>query len=138
MALGETLKSWRNGQWRDGLNYLFVSQDEVDRGRAADTQLEALVKADYERGVITAAQRDLTDSRIGDNSFAPGGIFSQDGTDIVGGFQEGLKEGANNIQKGVHDAVGGTINFGLGMIPWQAWVLLAIYLAWRFGAFKKR
>jgi hypothetical protein len=136
MALAESIKSLWRGNFKDAANYLFVSQDEVDRGRMLDDKLSAINKADYERGLYSQDQYLKTIANLQANAFQPGGIFEQEGTAPAAGFVEGLKEGAVNMQQGVKNAVGGSINFGLGVIPWQVWVIATVYLAWRFGLIK--
>lgn len=137
MALWESIKSLARGNFSDAAAYLWVDQETVDSGRAADSQLEALAKRDLDRGIYSPEQYQVTMDRLAANKFEPGGIFDQEGTDVVGGFMDGAKEGLNNIQTSVKESVRGTINFSLGFIPWQAWILIALYLAWRFGWLKK-
>lgn len=133
MALWEAIKSAAKGNFSDAGGYLFVSQEEVDRGRRLDTQLEALVKEDYRRGIITDDQLSITMGRIEAQSFKPGGIFSQDGTNVTKGLVQGAGEGLKQLQTGVKEGIAGTLNFGAGLIPWQLWIIIAIYLGWRFG-----
>lgn len=137
MALWEALKSLAHGNVSDATGYLFISQDEVDRGRAYDSQLEAMVKNDYAKGIITDDQLALTMGRIQAQSFNPGGILSQEGTNVASGLGEGALEGLNNVQSTVKESIRGTLNYGFGFIPWQAWVLVSLYIAWRVGWLNK-
>ena len=136
MALGETWREWSRGNFREGLNYLFVSQETVDSGRRADSALEALVKRRAIENKITQDQANATIARIQENAFVPGGIFSQEGTDIVGGFQEGFEEGAANVQSAIKGAIAAPLNFTFGAIPWQVWILAALWFAWWAGWLK--
>lgn len=137
MALWEAIKSAAHGEFNDAVGYLFVPQSEVDRGRALDSQLETMVKDDYAKGIITDDQLAITMGRIQANSFAPNGIFDQPGTDVAAGLQEGALDGLNNVQKTVKQSIAGTVNFGAGLIPWQGWVILGLYVAWRVGWLNK-
>lgn len=136
MALWESLKSAARGNFSDAGNYLFISQEEVDRGRALDSALEAKARESFERGIYSSQQLDVSLERIRQQSFTEGGIFDQPGTDITAGLAEGAMDGLKNIQSGVKESLRETIKFGSGLIPWQGWLLIGVYLVWRFGLFK--
>lgn len=136
MALGESIKAWRRGEsFTNVLGYLAVSQEEIDRGRAADTALEEMNRKAFARGKITQAELDRRSAVVATQS--TDAIITDPESGMGASIVSGLSEGIANVQSTVKESIRAPINFGFGMIPWQAWLILAVYLAYRFGLFEK-
>jgi hypothetical protein len=135
MALLPALRFASSGNFSEAFGSLFVSQEEFDRGAAADSALERLNNQAYEQGRISSEENLRRLQNINANRLDTGAIFQQEGTNVAAGFVAGWKEGADRIQSGIKNTVGGVLNWGLGSIPWQVWVGLLIYGAWQLGLF---
>ena len=100
-----------------------------EEGLQADAKNRALTEDLRNRGLITEQ-----DYRAAQQHYDASAAYNPD-AEITDAFDEGLNDGAANIR----NTIGGAINLGIGtplkLIPWQVWVALAIYVAWRLGAF---
>lgn len=137
MALWEATKSFFSGNFKDAGSYLLIDSDEVNRGRDLDARLAELNGRALEQNKISEDEYLRRTDAISMNAFEHGGIFEQEGTDLAGGFAEGAKEGLANVQSTVKSTLANTVNFGAGLIPWQVWVLGALYVAFRMGLLDK-
>lgn len=137
MALWDATKSFFSGNFKDSASYLFVDADEVNRGRDLDARLAELNSRDLASNKITDEEYLRRTNAIATNAFEHGGIFDQEGTDVFGGFVEGAGEGLTTMQQGVKSGIAKSLNFTTGLIPWQLWVLIAIYVAFRLGLLDK-
>lgn len=113
---------------------LFLSDEEqanIDAGNAATEKLRALnakKHADnpevFDDAWLAETERNLADDYID----AP--------REVEGAFWEGWNEGADKIRNGI----GSTINTAVGtpfkLIPWQVWLALALWGAWKLGLLK--
>jgi hypothetical protein len=117
---------WENakqGKLGDAFSGAMVPEEDIERGRAADQALLALNEQNRARGIITEEQ--FADSQARLQKWSTDELLTNDKYSPWGGFKEGLNDGAKNIK----GAIGGGINFGFSMIPWQLWALGAVALA---------
>ena len=109
MAIGETLKAWRRGEFAKGMDYLFIDQADVDAGRLADNRLEQLNRKAFDQGLWTDEQwagisKRMADAQY-DNQVAESSPWS--------GFKEGFEEGAANVQDTIKKGIAAPLNFTL-------------------------
>lgn len=136
MSFGEAWKSWRRGEgWDSTFGYLYLSQEEIDRGRNLDNRLDASNRAAFERGTITQDQFDASSRRLSESQF--GNLLTDPNSSIWGGFKEGWQEGADNVQGVIKKGLAAPINFTFGAIPWQVWAAVGVYIAWKLGLLGK-
>jgi hypothetical protein len=132
MAIGETVKGiWRGETLSTSLGYLFVSQEEIDRGRLADSQLEAINREAFEGGRISGDAYAQTIANI--KTGATDQLFRNKETNPFEGFKEGAAEGLESMQSAVKGGLSGILGGVLGFIPWWAWVGAAGFVAWKIG-----
>lgn len=110
------------------LDSIFLG-DEVERGRELDAKIRDLNQAKYERGVLTADQRDAADANLARESAE---VHSQQ---IYEDFTGGLNEGYQNVTGGIRSTLAAPFNFAFASIPWQLWLAGLVALAWYLGAF---
>jgi hypothetical protein len=132
MALGEFWRALSRGDgWEKSFGYLTLSQDEIDRGRDLDNKLDQVNRVAFERGLVSQADYDKTSARLAQSSMDV--LLENPDSSPWAGFKEGWKEGADNIQSGIKKTLAAPFNFTLGAIPWQVWLLVGGYIAWRMG-----
>lgn len=56
--------------------------------------------------------------------------------EVNAAFDEGLKEGAGNIRGTLGETFNKLVLTPLSIIPWQIWLVAALYLAWTSGLLK--
>ncbi len=132
MSVSEAWKSWNRGEvWEKSFGYLYLSQDEIDRGRALDNRLDASNRVAFERGLVSEKQYQESTARLADASLA--NLLTNPDSSPWQGFQEGAAEGAKSMQEGIKKGLAAPFNFTFGAIPWQVWLVLGGYIAWRLG-----
>lgn len=133
MAIGEAWRAFRRGEsWNNVFGYAVVSQEEIDRGRAADSRLQELNQEKFDSGKWNAQQYADSNARLHASSLDE--LISNPDSSPWAGFKDGLEEGVANVQSGIKGTLAAPINFTLGSIPWQIWALVGLYVAWRLGA----
>ena len=97
---------------------------EQARGDALDAQIAANQKDNLDSGKWTVAQYEAANAN--QQKALTGDVTQQ----VLDAGKEGAIEGLNNLQQGVKNAVGNTLSFGWGMIPWQLWLVggLALFI----------
>lgn len=105
-----------------------VDPENVAAGDAADAQLRALNRANYEKGIISEDVWQFTNADI--NSTSNDLLLSDPKTSVWGGFQEGLQNGADSIRKATEGVLGVSATTFLKLIPWQLWLAGAAFGAW--------
>lgn len=105
-------------------------RENSEAGLEADRRNAELTEDLRRRQLISDQEARESQQRINDS-------LSYDPDDAIGeAFGEGFDDGADNIR----GAVGSTINAAVGtplkLIPWQLWIALALYGAWKLGLFK--
>lgn len=132
MGLAEAWKAWQRGEpIGDSLGYIFVSDAEIERGRKLDSQLEQLNREAFEAGVWS---QDEYDQVLGHQATSAIDYeLTNPETSPWGGFKEGFAEGASNVQESIRKGLSVPINWTLGAIPWQIWLILFLVVAWKLG-----
>lgn len=133
MALGTAFDLLRSGDFSGSFGALFVSQEEVDRSALVAERDLALNERLVAVGRISREEELRRMQNIAANRADTGAIFKQPGTNVAEGFTSGWAEGADRIQSGIRNTVGGVLNWGLGSIPWQVWAGLAVWGLWQTG-----
>ena len=132
MALLEAFRAWKRGEsWNNVFGYAYISQDEIDRGRTADSRLEEVNRQAFERGVWDEAT--YADVRARAEAGNMQSVIENPDSSPWSGFKEGAAEGAANMQGTIKSALAAPFNFTLGAIPWQVWLVVGVFVAWRFG-----
>lgn len=132
MGFGTAWKSWREGKgFSDSMSYLFVSETEIARGQALDTRLEEINRQAFDAGTYTAEQYREASANAAQGS-TENWITGPETSPWVG-FQEGAAEGLAAEKALVQKATSGVLGNALGFIPWQVWVVAAVYVAWKLG-----
>jgi hypothetical protein len=104
---------------------------EADQKRGEDA--EAALREDNKKKLASGAwdqqQYTIATQHIdaGVVNDAQGQVYEQ--------FGVGFDEGAANINDIIGKGITGAISTPLKLIPWQAWVLLAIFLGFKFNLF---
>lgn len=102
-------------------------RDEYERGIEADNRNRAITEDLKTRGLISEDDYDFAIKNYNDAA-----SYDPD-HDIGAAFGQGIDDGAANIR----NLAGGTVNAlaltPLKLIPWQVWLALAIYAAFKFG-----
>jgi hypothetical protein len=143
MGLWDATKALFSGRGSDAANYLFVDSETVDASNEADRKLDQLNRDKLDQGAITKDDYRERLARLTNNAFPDfigdngerGKIFEQPGTNPVGGFVEGLKEGADNIRNTASAAINGSVGLTFKLIPWQIWALILGYLLFVTASF---
>lgn len=135
MGIAESWSAWRRGEgWNNAFGYLYLSQDDIDAGKAAESRLDALNRDQFDAGRISDQEYTDRQSRINSSSITS--MLENPETSPWSGFKEGLAEGADNVQSTIKGAIAAPINFTLGAIPWQVWLIAGVFLAWKAGLIK--
>jgi len=127
-AFKEAWRAFREGNTGAAVGYLWVSQDDVDTGRATDAKINEINEDLAKRGVISPEQQTTAAQRVANGSIGTGDIFRQPGTDVFGGFKEGVREGAQSMVDGGQKAITSTTGGILSFLPWQVYVLAGLWL----------
>lgn len=136
MAIGEAWRAWQRGEsWNNVFGYAVVSQETIDSGRAADSRLLELNRAAFEKGTWNEEQYLASNARLHTSSMEE--LISNPDSSPWQGFQEGLAEGAANVQGGIKKTLAAPFNFTFGAIPWQIWAAVGVFLAFKLGLFDK-
>lgn len=136
MGITEAFKAWRRGESAtNSFGYLFVSDAEIERGRGLDSQLEALNRQAFEAGTYNQSQYELAAGNAA--AGATDRWFTDPATSPGAGFVDGAAEGLAAEQAAVQKATSNLIGKALGFLPWQAWVAILLFLAWRFGLLRR-
>lgn len=136
MAFTEAIKAFQRGDgFEKSFGLLWVSQDEIDRGRLLDSKLDVVNRNSFERGLWTSAEYDKIRERAA--AGATDQLFLNPDSSPWQGFKEGASEGLEAVQDGIKTTLSAPIKFTFGSIPWQIWALVAAYVAWKLGAFDK-
>lgn len=104
--------------------------EHVQAGEDAEARSRALTEDLKRRGLITDAnyQIALDHYNAPDDNSNPNAV------------QDAFDEEVSRRTTAVRDFGSGAINFGLkgtlGLIPWQVWAGLALYIAWKLGLLK--
>lgn len=133
MAIGESIKAAARGDLEQAFGFLWLSQDEIDRGRLADSRLDQLNRNAFEAGKISGEEYAARYGKIQASSMDA--LLEDPMSSPWSGFKEGLKEGAENVQGAVKNTLAAPFNFAFGSIPWQVWLLGLVALAWYLGLF---
>lgn len=133
MGLKSAFKSLVKGNVQDALNFAFVDEQTVEASNQADRALMELNREDMIEGKISQNEFERRAAAIDANAFpqddGSGGLFTQESSNPWAGFKEGAVEGLQAEAGFVNKTVGGALDFASKAIPWQLWVILAIYLA---------
>lgn len=127
MAIRAMFNSLFKGDISDAANYAFMSQSDIDNATEFQSKADARIAAQYEAGLIDVSKRDdLLRLAAGTTAFPE---FDDSNLSPVGGFTEGIGDGADNIRKFVGGAMNTTAGTFLRLIPWQIWLILLIVAA---------
>lgn len=136
MAIGESFRAFRRGEgFERSFGYLWLSQEDIDRGRDATNKLDELNRKAFEVGKINDQEYQERTARL--HSTDVENLLTDPNSSPLQGFKEGFEEGAANVQSAIKETIRAPITFGLGAIPWQAWLIVGLFVAWKLGAFKK-
>ena len=136
MAIGEAWRAWRRGDgFEKSVGYLWLSQEDIDNNRDTTSRLDEVNRKAFDAGKLS--EQDYLDRTARNHTTEIGSLVADPASSPWGGFKEGLKEGVENVQGAIKETIRAPITFGLGAIPWQAWVILLIWGAWRLGLMKK-
>jgi hypothetical protein len=136
MGIASAWSAWRAGKSSDEIfGLLALSEADIERGKAADSKIDQQNRALFERGVWDQTQFDQAQANAQNGTLSA--ELNNPETSILQGFKDGWVEGAQNEQNFVKKAITVPLNFGLGMIPWQVWVGLGVYVLWRLGWLEK-
>lgn len=132
MALAEAIKTWWRGEGTEkAAGMLFLDQEEIDRGRGLDSKLDALNKSRLNDGKISQEQWAATNDRYKSGGFDT--LLTNPDSSPWAGFQEGAVEGLANVQSGIKEAIRSPLRWSLGAIPWEVWVAVLLFAAWKTG-----
>jgi hypothetical protein len=136
MAIGEAWKAWQRGEsWNNVFGYAVTSQEEIDRGRSADSRLMEMNRAAFETGKWNEEQYLASNARLHTSSMDE--LIANPDSSPWAGFQEGLKEGAANVQGSIKSTLAAPFNFTMGAIPWQVWLAVGLFLGFKLGLFDR-
>lgn len=103
--------------------------DEAERGADLDAKIRALNQSKYEKGVITADQRDAYNANLESENAA---VWSRQ---IADDFAAGLSEGYDNVTGGIRKTLAAPFSFAWDAIPWQLLLAGLVAALWYLGAF---
>lgn len=117
------------------LTKLFGTDEEIERGKALDAAIAAENQKLVDRGVWS---KDVYDQYERNAAAQSADTYEQQVDDA---FDEGWEEGKRNEIGFLRDLAGRLIGdpaaVVLASIPWWVWALVAAYLAWQLGLFKR-
>ena len=108
--------------WFDNL---FIGEAEQSRIRDVESRMNALNRRQREKGIIT--EQDERERLARNQATSLDSILANPEYSVSGGFESGLKQGADNIRGfvgGIGESVLGTT---LRLIPWWLWAIAAAY-----------
>lgn len=109
-----------------------VDKAHMEATERAEQRLQQLNTDQARRGIMTPAQAAWQNERIA--GVSTNVILKDPKTSVAGGFQEGLAEGAANIRNTVGGGINALVRTGVGVIPWQVWVIgLVVAAGWLYG-----
>jgi hypothetical protein len=104
-------------------------RENYERGREADRLNRGITEDLKARGLINSP-----DFNTAIRNYDEADNFDPDDA-ITDAFNEGLDDGATNIRNAVGSTINGIVFTPLKIIPWQVWLALAGYAAFRLGLF---
>jgi hypothetical protein len=104
-------------------------RENFERGQQADNANAELQKSLHDRGLISDENYQISlDHYAADDAFDPD-------EQIVGAFDDELADRTKAVRDFASGAIGASLKATLGLIPWQVWLGVAGYVAWRLGVF---
>ena len=104
--------------------------EEQRRSDDADRRLREMNLADLQRGTWSDEEFYARDARI-----TAGALDVK--ADYSAAFKEGLDEGYQNTTGAIRTTLASPFNFAFASIPWQVWLALGVFVAWKTGLLRK-
>jgi hypothetical protein len=106
-------------------------RDAYEQGLEADKKNRAITEDLHNQGLITDKEyKEAIDHYDAAAAYNPD-------AEINAATQQGLDSGADNIRGFLGGVIDKVATTPLRIIPWQVWLALGLYVAWRLGWFKK-
>lgn len=106
-------------------------EEERRRGAEADARLAALQARQRDR--FTDTQWATMQEHLAEQQ----GYSVDPEAQVAAAFGEGLKEGYDKTTGAIRATVAAPFNFVFKSLPWQLYVAVALFAAWKFGWLKK-
>lgn len=104
-------------------------REGYEAGLEADRRNREITEKLHERGLIDDDDYDFSIRNYNDSA-----QYDPD-KEIAREFGVGIDDGARNIRNFAGETINAAIGTPLKIIPWQAWVALAVFVAFKFGLF---
>lgn len=104
--------------------------NDPEKDRAVDARLRELNRQKFESGQWSADDYAASELRFESYDYDYEGQIGAE-------FQQGVNEQADKLRSGADSFISGTLGTALRLVPVWVWLALAVFIAWKIGAFNR-
>lgn len=134
MGLKEAAQSFGQGSFQDAFSFLFIDSATIEAQKQTASQQEQIVRDQYNAGTISHDESLELLSDIGQTQYPV--VFEQYGSPYDA-FTEGVDQGVQSVRTFFEKTINGTVGTIFKGIPYQIWIALALFIAFRMFLARK-